>query len=452
MKCIIEGNGIKVFGKAVHALSRIGDEIWLDPLEEGLAVRTVNSSQSAYACFYFTPLFFQKYIPDPDTQKDCDAVKCKLNIKCVLPLFRCVAWRERSVDRCEITISIPDSRVIFQFHCRHGITKTHNLGYQESEALQAVFPAHLCPNVLKAQSKLLGDIVVHFPISQEEVTLSISSYKVALKTFYEAENGCIKGMNTELMLHPDEFDYFQVGEDSAVTFCLKELRGLLSFAESYGLPISCQFGIAGQPVSFTVKDMTLEAHVVLSTLTDPNNESPSQPEPGDDCPVTVPKTSTADVSTSEGPMEAEVSIAEVSTSEGPMEAEVSIAEVSTSEGPMEAEVSIADGERVASSQGSEVFNPALHMRKMIQLHAPGEILPRPMLVPESALTTPITPATFKIRSLLFGAVLSDGGDGNAADLPSLACGSDTEEDGGSESQVAPSANLKQRMHGRYCRM
>ncbi|KAK7145526.1 hypothetical protein R3I93_013301 [Phoxinus phoxinus] len=437
MKCIIEGNGIKVFGKAVHALSRIGEEIWLDPLEEGLAVRTVNSSQSAYACFFFTPLFFQKYIPDPDTRKDSDAVKCKLNIKCVLPLFRCVAWRERSVDRCEITITIPDSRVIFQFHCRHGITKTHNLGYQECEALQAVFPAHLCPNVLKAQSKLLGDIVVHFPISQEEVTLSISSYKVALKTFYEEEDGCIKGMNTELMLHPDEFDYFQVGEDSAVTFCLKELRGLLSFAESYGLPISCQFGIAGQPVSFTVKDMTLEAHVVLSTLTDPNHESQSQPAPEDDCPVKIPKTSTV----------------EVSTSEDPMEADVCIAEISTSEGPMEADVSIADGERVVSSQGSEVFNPSLHMRKMIQLHAPAEILPRPTFVPESALTTPITPATFKIRSLLFGAVLSDGGAGNTADLPSLVCGSDTEEDGGSqETQVAPSANLKQRMHGRYCRM
>ncbi|RXN03180.1 cell cycle checkpoint control RAD9A-like protein [Labeo rohita] len=252
----------------------------------------------------------------------------------------------------------------------------------------------------QAEVELLGDIVVHFPVSQEEVTLSMSSFKVTFKTFCEEENNCIKGMNTELMLYPDEFDYFQVGEDSAVTFCLKELRGLLSFAESYSLPVSSQFGVAGQPISFTVKDMALEAHVVLSTLTDPNHESPSRPAPGDDCPVNIPKTSTA--------------------------------EISTCEGPMETEVCVADGEQVASSQGSEVFNPALHMRKMIQLHAPGEI---PSLVPESALTTPVTPATFKIRSLLFGAVYSDGGNDKTVDLPSLACASDTEEDGGTEEDL-----------------
>ncbi|TRY60546.1 hypothetical protein DNTS_026962 [Danionella cerebrum] len=393
MKCVIEGNGIKVFGKAILALSRIGDEIWLDPLEVGLAIRTVNSYQSAYACFSFSPLFFWKYVRGLETQNNSQAVKCKLNLKCVLPMFRAVLCRERSVDRCEITIKSSDNRVIFHFRCRHGITKTYNLRYQESEALQAVFPSHLCPNMLMARSKLLGGIVVHFPVSQEEVTLSISALKVTMRTFYEEESDCFKGMNTAMTLHPDEFDVFQIGEDSSVTFCLKELRGLLSFAESYALPVSCQFGGAGQPVSFTVKDMTLEAHVVLSTLTEPDQENSSRPPPGEDCPAEIPKTTAS----------------------------------ATPQEPM----SISDGDCVASSQNSEVFNPSSLMRKMVQLQASPEILPNPRFPPQSALTTPVTPATFKIRSLLFGAV-RNGGDGQIAELPSLVCASDTEDDVGTQ--------------------
>lgn len=40
--------------------------------------------------------------------------------------------------------------------------------------------------------------------------------------------------------------------------------------------------------------------------------------------------------------------------------------------------------------------------------------------------------SLQIRSLLFGAVYSDGGNGKKADLPSLVCASDSEEDGGTE--------------------
>lgn len=42
----------------------------------------------------------------------------------------------------------------------------------------------------------------------------------------------MKMMCTEMSLHPDEFDHFQVGVDSDVTFCLKELRVTGLFLEA----------------------------------------------------------------------------------------------------------------------------------------------------------------------------------------------------------------------------
>ncbi|KAM8887492.1 cell cycle checkpoint control protein RAD9B isoform 2-T2 [Spinachia spinachia] len=274
MNCVLEGSGVKAFGKAIHALSRIGDELWLDPM---LALRSVNSAHSAYACFLFSPLFFQLYSLGSVSEQDRETIHCKLLIKSVLSLFRCLATIERNVERCQISISTSNDRVVIQFFCRHGITKTHNLCFQESEALQAVFASHLCPNVIKAPARLLGDMVMHFPVSQEEITLTVTPLRVGLRNYYEGENDLMKNMYTEMSLDPDEFNYFQIGVESEITFCLKELRGLLSFAESLSLPVSVHFGAAGKPVCFSVEDLVLEATVVLATLIDSESRGLSQP-------------------------------------------------------------------------------------------------------------------------------------------------------------------------------
>ncbi|KAF7695205.1 cell cycle checkpoint control protein RAD9B isoform X1 [Silurus meridionalis] len=403
MKCVIERNGVKVFGKAVHALSRVGEEIWLDPLEKGLAVRTVNKAHSAYACFLFSPMFFQHYTSMSDQLQDNKYAKCKVSLKSVLPLFRSIATLERSVYRCEITINILESRVVFQFKCRNGITKTHNLGYQVCEALQAVFPANLCPNNLKAHPKLLSDTVMHFPISQEEITLSISPTRVTLKTYVEEDNDRI--MYTEMFLHPDEFDYFHLRVESNITFCLKELRGLLAFAESHGLHVSVHFGSSGNPVSFSLEDMLLEAVVILATLIDPASENPSQ-----------------------------VSVAQ----EAPARSAVSL-----HKGPVE--VKATNVEQVASSQGSPFFRPAFHMRKIMQLvGGVGEKSQASLngKSSECALTTKATPDTFKVCSLLFGAVVCDQDETNKSELPSLVYASDTDDDVGDNFAKRKSNNTK----------
>ncbi|XP_051490214.1 cell cycle checkpoint control protein RAD9B isoform X2 [Apus apus] len=233
MKGVLGGAHLRVFGRAIHALARISDEFWFDPVEKGS----------------------------------------------VLPVFRCANVLERNVEKCSIYTNINDHHVTFQLLCRHGVVKTYNLTFQECDPLQAVFAKHMCPNILKVHSRLLADIMVHFPTSQEEITLSVTPMKVCFKSYIEEDTDFSKTMLTEIQLNPDEFDYFQVGVDSEVTFCLKELRGLLAFSEVTSLPVSIHFDVSGRPVAFSVEDMVLEASFILATLSEVEKATVSQQPP-----------------------------------------------------------------------------------------------------------------------------------------------------------------------------
>ncbi|XP_011613752.2 cell cycle checkpoint control protein RAD9B isoform X1 [Takifugu rubripes] len=362
------------FGRAIQALSRIGDEFWLDPTLKGLALRAVNPSHSAYSCFLFSPLFFQRY--KVGSGPSSVPFKCKLSMKSVLPLFRCLTSIERSVDQCQISVSSSlTDRVTVQLFCRHGITKTYNLHFQESEALQAVFATHLCPNMLKCPARLFADMVMHFPMSQEEVTLSTSSLRVSLRNYCEEGKNHMKMMHTQMSLHPDEFDHFELGEDSDITFCLKELRGLLAFAESHCLPVSVHFGTAGKPVCFSVEDLVVEARVVLATLTDSESRSASQPS------------------------------GVVTTSE-PRCADAAFSPVAQA-GSRRSPVAPDPLEKILSSQGSPIINP-------------------PKLVPAPPGDPYGNSPAATVCSLLFRALSSDT-DHQTETVPVLACCSDEEE-------------------------
>ena len=56
-------------------------------------------------------------------------------------------------------------------------------------------------------------------------------------------------------------------EEASITFCLKELRSLLVFAEYLQLPISASFNQGGQPMVLTVSQgMSINCTYVLATL------------------------------------------------------------------------------------------------------------------------------------------------------------------------------------------
>ncbi|KAI1233108.1 hypothetical protein IHE44_0006303 [Lamprotornis superbus] len=223
---------MSLFGKAIHAIARISDEFWFDPVEKGS----------------------------------------------VLPVFRCVNVLERNVEKCSISTSPSEHHITFQLLCRHGVVKTYNLTFQECDPLQAVFAKHMCPNILKVHSRLLADVMIHFPTSQEEITLSVTPMKVCFKSYTEEDTDFSRTMLTEIQLSPEEFDYFQVGLDSEVTFCLKELRGLLAFSEAASVPVSIHFDRCGKPIAFSIEDLLLEASFILATLCEAEKEA-ACPEP-----------------------------------------------------------------------------------------------------------------------------------------------------------------------------
>eukprot|EP00057_Strongylocentrotus_purpuratus_P003551 XP_003726880.1 PREDICTED: cell cycle checkpoint control protein RAD9A isoform X1 [Strongylocentrotus purpuratus] len=274
MKCIIPGNNVKVFGRAIHCLSKVGEDLYMEPLDTGLALRAVNSSRSAYSCFLFSPSFFLRYddqtvTASQATQDGEETTRWRVTMKSCLAVFKSLSNLEKNVDRCNISLDTEDCRLVFQLHCRHGIVKTYNLVYQETETLQAVFSKDLCPNRITAPAKLLAEAVGSFQSSQEEVTMTVTPTQLGYKNYVDDEPDPTKVVHSELRLVPDEFTEYMIGVDTEVTFSLRDLRAILSFSDSAGLPVSIHFETPGKPIVFSVEsEQTLEATFVLATLTE----------------------------------------------------------------------------------------------------------------------------------------------------------------------------------------
>ncbi|XP_072033808.1 cell cycle checkpoint control protein RAD9B-like [Amphiura filiformis] len=277
MKCVLPGNNVKVFGRAIHCLSKIGEDLYIEPLDNGLALRTVNSSRSAYACSLFAPTFFMQYHANttiknnsPDLDDDDDPFRCRISMKSCLSVFKSLSSLEKTVDKCRISLDTKECRLVFQMHCKHGIVKTYNLTYQETETLQAVFSKDLCPNHIVADAKELCDVVTNFQTSQEEITLSVNPQQVSFKNYVDDEPDPSKVLHSEMFLSPEEFEDYTIGVDTEVTFCLKELRAILAFADGAGLPVSLHFETTGKPIVFNIngEQNVLEATFVLATLAD----------------------------------------------------------------------------------------------------------------------------------------------------------------------------------------
>ena len=129
----------------------------------------------------------------------------------------------------------------------------------------------------------------NFLLNQEEVTMTVRNDSFKLKNYIDVVDEKRKKheVQTELSMQPGEFEMYDISQEVSVTFCLKEFRSLLTFAEYSQLPILCSFSVGGSPLILTVSQAeVLTCTYVLATLADdetflPPVSRPAQPSPSD---------------------------------------------------------------------------------------------------------------------------------------------------------------------------
>ena len=98
---------------------------------------------------------------------------------------------------------------------------------------------------------MLNEAVVNFLKNQEEVTMIASPNKFVMKNYISSnpkENQT--AVHTELTMHPNEFQSFEVSSDCSITYCLKELRAMIALADAFDLPLNASYCRANEPIYF----------------------------------------------------------------------------------------------------------------------------------------------------------------------------------------------------------
>lgn len=76
-----------VLAKSIQSFARIGSDLFIEAQANGLSIRTVNKTSSAFALMLFHCNFFSAY--DVDTTSDNEYEnKCKISMKSAMGAFR----------------------------------------------------------------------------------------------------------------------------------------------------------------------------------------------------------------------------------------------------------------------------------------------------------------------------------------------------------------------------
>ncbi|XP_067642664.1 cell cycle checkpoint control protein RAD9A isoform X2 [Eurosta solidaginis] len=258
MKCTLDGGNTRVFAKAVQSLSKFGGDMFVEADNDGMLLRTLNSTKSAVGTYRFNKSFFECYEVGHQVES-----YCKLDMKACLNVFRST----KQVERCDMVFIHDKAKFQIQLKCQHETLKNTCISVDDEENITAdMTPENTC-NCIQGSHKIFAEISNNFNPAEEEITLEAHDKKVNIKNYVEGSRVNDKFMRSQLQLNADEFENYKVEKETSITFCLKEFRALLMFAEALNESLCLQFDEAGSPVFVSIRHRDdIYCLLIMSTL------------------------------------------------------------------------------------------------------------------------------------------------------------------------------------------
>ncbi|XP_018561693.1 cell cycle checkpoint control protein RAD9A [Anoplophora glabripennis] len=267
MNCILPGLNIKVLSKAIHALAKVGDDLYLEAHEDRLTLITLNLRKTICVRYHLLDSFFSNYeVNKNELNEQCSAITCKIHMKILLPLFK-GAHLEKKLEFIKLEYESDSDVIIFKmkFKC-DDILMTHRLRLMETESLSIEFKPDAGSNNILGSSSFFNQLLTMFSNTDDEITFEISKEKVVVRNYIVGATVTANSVRSQVNLNRSEFSKFEINKETAINFCLRPLRTAIQFAEGFNLNIGINFEVGGKPLTLIMKNPTFEVNFIVATL------------------------------------------------------------------------------------------------------------------------------------------------------------------------------------------
>ncbi|CAG9534597.1 unnamed protein product [Cercopithifilaria johnstoni] len=263
----LHGN-FKIFARAILALNRVGNELYMEPSDFGLVLRSLSCSKSAFGSFMFSKSFFS----------ECDVLRldsnaynvCRIPMKCALSAFKCVKNSEKAVLSCQLYLNPRADTMLIQLTHTYDVMRNHKIPFFECTTMfRTVVDKANLNNCFVIQARFLLDMFNRMHHSTDEISIDAKIEEISFRNYITHEQDRDMVMKTEGKIPISEFQKYSIQRPAEITVNLKELKAIVNFADVHQSPVSIYFDQPGTPIVIALEDdVNYTAEVILATAVD----------------------------------------------------------------------------------------------------------------------------------------------------------------------------------------